>query len=102
MNTTEEMISIKEMMQKIGIEPDHLMRIEYRKCGLFLKQFVLKTEKKLMKLQETENDTESIKSTLNVLNQLILCHNKFHEMEAKIYELKEENSLLNERLKARE
>lgn len=101
MNTTEEMISIKEMMQKIGIEPDHLMRIEYRKCGLFLKQFVLKTEKKLIKLQEAETDTEAIKSTLNVLNQLILCHNKFHEMESKIYELKEENSLLNERLKAR-
>lgn len=101
MNKTEEMLSIKEMIARIGIDQDHLMRIEYRKCGLFLKKFIIKTESKLIKLQEFETDTESIKKTLNVLNQLTLCHNKFHEMEAKIYELKEENALLNERLNNR-
>jgi len=104
MTKEQEMISIKEMMQKIGLEPDFLIELEYKKSQKYLMELILRTEKTLIDIQETDGVEQLSNRQKNVqktLNQLVFSHNKLVEMEGIIHALKKENEMLNERLKAR-
>jgi len=92
------MESIKEMMVRIGLDPDHIKNVEYRKCQLYLARLIERTETTLKKLQEDDLQTEKIKSTERTLNNLIFCHNKMYEMEGIIHALRGENELLKQRV----
>ena len=92
------MDSIKEMMVRIGLDPDHIKSVEYRKCQLYLSRLIHRTEATLKKLQESDMQTEKIKSTEQTLNNLIFCHNKMYEMEGIIHALRGENELLKQRI----
>jgi hypothetical protein len=95
------MESIKEMMVRIGLDPDHIKNVEYRKCQLYLSRLIQRTEATLIKLQETDMQTEKIKSTERTLGNLIFCHNKMYEMEGIIHALRGENELLKQRIENR-
>lgn len=105
MDKLTEMLSIKEMMVNIGLDPDLIIHLEYKKSQLYLKQIINRTEKTLIGIQESEGMeqmSERQKSVQKTLNELIFAHNKIVEMEGIIYALKEQNELLNERLKLRQ
>jgi len=99
-----EILSIKEMMDNIGFDPDSFVQLEYKRCQSHLKALIHRTEKTLIGIQKTdgmETLSDKQKSVQRTLNQLLFIHNKMVEMEGIIYALKEENELLTERLKLR-
>jgi hypothetical protein len=103
-NLETEMLSIKEMMVNIGLDPEFILHLEYKKSAYYLSQLIHRTEKTLIDIQKQEGMevlSERQKSVQKTLNQLIFAHNKIVEMEGIIYKLKNENELLNERLKLR-
>lgn len=98
------MESIKEMMIRIGLDPEHIKHIEYRKCQYYLTKIIERTEASLIKLQEQDGMnvvSARQKDVENTLNQLIFCHNKMYEMEGIIHALRGENELLNNRINAK-
>ena len=103
--TKEEGITrVTEMMKKIGLDPDFIIELEYKRSQEYLKILIHRTEQTLITLQEEDNMevlSDRAKSVNNTLNQLIFAHNKMVEMQGIIYTLKQENDLLNERLKLR-
>jgi hypothetical protein len=104
MNKDEEILTIKEMMVKIGLDPDHIVRIEYRKSQIYLKEIIKKTESTLINIQEVDGMeviSERQKSVQLTLNRLLFAFNKMVEMEGIIYALREQNELLTERLNLR-
>ncbi len=94
------MDSIKEMMERIGLDPDHIKNVEYRKCQLYLQQLIDRTEATLTKMQQDDPMTDRTKQVEKTLNNLIFCHNKMFEMEGIIHALRGENELLRKRLKS--
>ena len=104
MEKLEEIYSIKEMMERIGLDPNHIIRLEYRKCQHYLKEFILKSEPNLIKLQELDGMdivSDNQRKTEKTLSKLIFIHNKMIELERICYAQKEEIELLNERIKNR-
>jgi len=102
MEAIEPMLSIVEMMRKIGLDPEHIKSVEYRKAQVYLMRIILRTEKVLLKIQEDEGLeqlSDRQKSVTNTLKELCFAHGKMSEMEAIIFQLRQENELLNERLK---
>lgn len=96
--------SIKEMMVKLGLDPNHILAIEYKKSQIYLQQIIVKTEKSLIDIQKVDGldvVSERQKSIEKILGRLIFAHNKLVQMEALIYSLTKENEMLNERLKLR-
>jgi SET domain-containing protein len=99
-----EILSIKEMMDNIGFDPELFVKLEYKKCQHHLKQLIKRTETTLISIEKSDGMevlSERQKSVQLTLNQLILVHNKMVEMEGIIYALKEQNELLTERLNLR-
>jgi hypothetical protein len=104
MDKQNEMLSIKEMMERIGLDPNFIIELEYKKSQVFLMKLIVKTETTLKNIQEVdgmEAMSERQKSVQNSLNGLIFSHNKLVEMEGIIHALRKENEMLNERLNAR-
>lgn len=100
---SEKLISIKNEMKKIGLDPQHILNIEYFKAQIYMSELIVRTEKSLIKLQEDPLMIGSAreKSIENTLTKLIFSHNKLAQMEGIIYGLMAENKLLNERIKLR-
>ena len=104
MFTNEEFLSIKDELKKIGMDPDNIIFLQYKKVGFHLEKLIVRTEKSLIDLQEKDGldvISDRQNSVQNTLNQLIFAHNKVHEMQSLIYTLKAENEMLTNRLKAR-
>jgi hypothetical protein len=104
MDKQNEMLSIKEMMERIGLDPNFIIELEYKKSQVFLMKLIVKTETTLKNIQEVDGMevmSERQKSVQNSLNGLIFSHNKLVEMEGIIHALRKENEMLNERLNAR-
>jgi hypothetical protein len=104
MDKKNEMLSIKEMMERIGLDPNFIIELEYKKSQVFLMKLIVKTETTLKNIQEVDGMdvmSERQKSVQNSLNGLIFSHNKLVEMEGIIHALRKENEMLNERLNVR-
>ena len=103
MYTNEQYLSIKDALVKVGMNPDHILHLEYKKSAFYLTKLIVRTERALIELQEQDGldiISERQKSVQETLNQLIFAHNKINEMESIIYSLRAENDMLIERLKA--
>lgn len=101
MYNESEFLSIKEALEKIGMNADHVLQLEYRKTELYLTKLITRTEKTLIKIQRTDGlevISDRQKSIQNTLNQLIFAHNKVCEMESIIYKLLAENEMLKTRI----
>jgi valyl-tRNA synthetase len=104
MDKQNEMLSIKEMMERIGLDPNFIIELGYKKSQVFLMKLIVKTETTLKNIQEVDGMevmSERQKSVQNSLNGLVFSHNKLVEMEGIIHALRKENEMLNERLNAR-
>ena len=92
------------MMERIGLDPNFIIELEYKKSQVFLMKLIVKTETTLKNIQEVDGMdvmSERQKSVQNSLNGLIFSHNKLVEMEGIIHALRKENEMLNERLNVR-
>lgn len=96
------MIGINDLIKKIGIEPEFIIKLEYRKALSYLMALILKAEKSLIQVQEVDG-LEIIsprqKSIQHSLKVLTFSYNKIAEMEGVIFMLRKENDLLKERIK---
>ena len=102
---SEEIVTIKGLLKKIGLDQNHLISIEYMKAQFHLMQIILRTEKVLIKIQEDEGlevVSERQKSVNQTLTQLCFVHGKMSEMEGLIFQLRQENELLTQRIKIKQ
>ena len=97
-----EILSIKEMLKKIGHDPDFIIELEYKKCLHYVEILINRTEKSLIDIQESDGMnilSDRQKSVQKTLNHLVFAHNKMAQMEGIIYALTQENNLLKSRIK---
>jgi adenylate kinase family enzyme len=98
------MENIKDLFEKYGLDPNHVLGLEYKKAQFYIDELVLRTEKTLIDIQEKEGMefySERQKSVETTLRKLLFANSKMKQMELLIYRLELENELLLKRLKLR-
>lgn len=107
------MESIKELKAKAKVELDdelltyckskgmdfsYVLKMEYARTEIYLKNMVFRSEKALMDCQAEDLPNENrIKSLEQTYNRLLFIYEKFTQMDLKIKELETENQMLKDK-----